>query len=52
MFETRYCMHGQHMVDAKSMRVIPGGKIKRWICESCYAKRMEKKVPPLQPVRS
>lgn len=39
----RWCSHGSHDAPAKDFRVLPGGTIKRWVCERCYQRIMEKR---------
>lgn len=41
MFETRFCTHCRYPKPAAGFRPIPGGKIKRIVCESCFVKIRE-----------
>ncbi len=39
--EFRFCLHARHMAPTEGFRLLPGVKIKRWVCERCYGVIME-----------
>lgn len=41
MFETRFCTHCRCAKPTKGFRPIPGGKIRRVVCETCFERIRE-----------
>lgn len=35
----RYCTHGQHEMPAADGQMIKSGRVTRWICNGCLAKK-------------